>query len=1755
MLKNMIYLMVFVTGVFSQNLQFNLDVSGGEPISGSHNVKIVNSEISEWNNLGFLVEDPFDFQQNYTIIIDKDKHSYNVKVGNQWYNANKFRVDMNNDGIWEQDWTYANVITVSYDYPDPPNGLLINREIRIEVEYSNLNGQTIEEEGHADIRVYADPVVYNNDNSDFFVQFHDNGPSNKKPVLMVEGFDPLNTNFPNMYYNLSYDLVNTTLNPDEYAVFLLNFSDGGADMRDNADVLMSSLQKVNELCPNYPINLTGLSMGGVISRYALARAEEQGIDHHVGIFVSYDSPQQGANFNYQLQTLISASDRPEVADLQTLFGSMAAKQLLFQNAFDTIEPNHHGIEYNSFYSEINALNGDGYPHNCYNVGVSNGSLDASYDLSMKDSSLFTVHAETFINDTETTISILPSVIDIEPGALYELSHSYYANYDMGINLGSYEFDIHFDPVFIPTRSSLDLVGVEYDENYNITYTSSPFDEIILQDGSHYHPEVTASTAAQLLEIFENGTVDVKVSNIINGEDVSNSRFSVVGGQTGLVSGSFVPLANNQYSTITPDHQMFMDTEKQHYSWKPDDLYDEAVTYSLKNEILVYHSMQDQEAYFELYNTVSIVSEWNVDFHDPWYVENIDEPGVDPVDWIQPNEFRPLSEMTGDGSYQVFLDQNEYFDDDLPIYRLRAPMVIDQGGGEYEVFSHWSGNHVSFQHADQHETAVVFTNTGANPTAIYNHLTVVGEASVWSSGNSVYLQSTATIFEDGTFKNLQFSLSNDVNLTSQSNPVGYRKYLVNVSGAGSITLSYGPLQANDLVDITTNLSTIPAGTRFDMPSNSTIRVYDVSKLAGTEEQRVIFQGEDGVIWKGLQLAQVPNNDVFEHVVIKNVETAIQPMNGVTFISINDISVEDANYGFAPGDPFYDLLGGHVYIRNSVFRNIQTAGVYCNTNNSHFADVWEISNCQFEIPGNDQAIAIQFAPPSDGGIHQEFSSIRIVDNQINGFISGIEIVLNGIIAYPQLGSHLDWEDDLLRVVLERNRIEHCEDYGVRIHGQHALYAHHNVIANCGDGYNLYRITDGVSHSGTEESHRILNETLVGNTNGIFADQADFHWGSSGKIMASILYGNSQDYDLNNTALLQGSNLTNTDPLFINYVSGNYNLTSNSPAVDAGLEDFDGDGTNWETDEDDQDPDGSRMDMGAYYLHQLSGAIVEDLTIDGSAVIQNTTIINSGATLTIVPGSIIKVNQYKRLEVYGTLIAEGTVSDPVEFSANAENPADRYWNGIYVYSGGEAYLDHVNVRKAYYGIRYYYGAGSVTNSLFEHGRFGLWSYHATLPTVSNNVFQYQEYAAYLGVPNTSVSFTNNTITETTYGLEYNGANGMISNNLFSNNTKDGIRFSNLAQGNLTTIRMASDPDPAKNNRFINNSRDGFRVWGDAAPLIGNFVNLGNKYIGGYNEFTSNTTNGVNSTSSIINARVNWSGGVWDGSFSRYPNVDMLHGGGLKKTSSDEEPSGNVLALFRAQGFQLDSAWVDAITLYDSLITAIPEDSLALYALIGLNFCYEEVEGNVLEMYLENLQQVYPECIIGREAQDLLVTKYAAEREFGQALDHSAPLIDEYELLSDSDEDLAFALFERQMILNDLAGENSLGKAAKQAESIRIRVVNKLTKTSAAKLVMAMYDMQPEPIAIPATFALLPNYPNPFNPSTTIQYELPKTADVNITIYDILGRNVWSFEESTKAAGHYSFQWKGLNDNGKQVASGIYLISFSTPEFRAVQKAVLIR
>ncbi len=90
---------------------------------------------------------------------------------------------------------------------------------------------------------------------------------------------------------------------------------------------------------------------------------------------------------------------------------------------------------------------------------------------------------------------------------------------------------------------------------------------------------------------------------------------------------------------------------------------------------------------------------------------------------------------------------------------------------------------------------------------------------------------------------------------------------------------------------------------------------------------------------------------------------------------------------------------------------------------------------------------------------------------------------------------------------------------------------------------------------------------------------------------------------------------------------------------------------------------------------------------------------------------------------------------------------------------------------------------------------------------------------------------------------------------------------------------------------------------------------------------------------------------------------------------------------------------------------------------------------------------------------------------------------------------------------------------------------------------------------YSLKQNYPNPFNPSTIIEYSLPEKSFVSLKIYDILGREIKTLVDEEKLAGNYSIIWKGDDNSGKRVNSGVYFYKLYTGKFSSIKKMLLVK
>ncbi len=93
------------------------------------------------------------------------------------------------------------------------------------------------------------------------------------------------------------------------------------------------------------------------------------------------------------------------------------------------------------------------------------------------------------------------------------------------------------------------------------------------------------------------------------------------------------------------------------------------------------------------------------------------------------------------------------------------------------------------------------------------------------------------------------------------------------------------------------------------------------------------------------------------------------------------------------------------------------------------------------------------------------------------------------------------------------------------------------------------------------------------------------------------------------------------------------------------------------------------------------------------------------------------------------------------------------------------------------------------------------------------------------------------------------------------------------------------------------------------------------------------------------------------------------------------------------------------------------------------------------------------------------------------------------------------------------------------------------------------------PSGYHLADNYPNPFNPETTIEYEMPTSGSLRLEIYNMLGQKIKTLIDQNQVAGSHRVVWNGKNESGEAVASGIYLYRIQSDNFTATKRMLLIR
>jgi parallel beta-helix repeat protein len=132
-------------------------------------------------------------------------------------------------------------------------------------------------------------------------------------------------------------------------------------------------------------------------------------------------------------------------------------------------------------------------------------------------------------------------------------------------------------------------------------------------------------------------------------------------------------------------------------------------------------------------------------------------------------------------------------------------------------------------------------------------------------------------------------------------------------------------------------------------------------------------------------------------------------------------------------------------------------------------------------------------------------------------------------------------------------------------------------------------------------------------------------------------------------------------------------------------------------------------------------------------------------------------------------------------------------------------------------------------------------------------------------------------------------------------------------------------------------------------------------------------------------------------------------------------------------------------------------------------------------------------------------------------------------------------------LLDENGMGKASKYSVGSPIEFGSKV------KSLLQSYlngEYQSKSLQVPKEYILSQNYPNPFNPTTTIKYAIPKTVNVELKVFDILGREVKTLVNETKNAGYYEVQF-----NASNFASGVYFYRLRAGDYIKTGKMLLLK
>jgi parallel beta-helix repeat protein len=543
------------------------------------------------------------------------------------------------------------------------------------------------------------------------------------------------------------------------------------------------------------------------------------------------------------------------------------------------------------------------------------------------------------------------------------------------------------------------------------------------------------------------------------------------------------------------------------------------------------------------------------------------------------------------------------------------------------------------------------------------------------------------------------------------------------------------------------------------------------------------------------------------------------------------------------------------------------------------------------------------------------------------------------------------------------------------------------------------------------------------------------------------------------------------------------------------------------------------GGYFTIRLHSAqqvlpttISSNLTLNGEYFCTGDVTVNSGVTVTISAGSTIVFQNGTSLYNNGILNVNGTLDQSVTFTSQTGNNQNSLGT-VQFNSGSSGSLNYSTIRYANSGIYENGVSVDVSNSAISNCTYGIYLYSSS-PTIYCTNIHNNSYAG-IYLTSSSPLLYNNYMRNNQYGVYCTTS----SNPKFGNGSRQG-------------------------NDDITGNSYGVFCWNNSAPMLGNSSPVD----GGQNNLVNSSWNLYSLFSGVILAANNWWGGIIPNDFkiSTTGNVTWSPYRNSPATIDPQPPlsktNGNSFAaecsnipfldkLQKTMELIAGNNLEEARNICLNLVTNYPDYSVSYNALNLLKETYPANEINKME-------NIYKSLFKTKEKKNLYAMAGLILADIDKK--HKLKLIDDVINTYEKKGVVELALFDKFVYYYFENGdkENALAVSRELDKSFPLsQGAVEAHRILGDKEYYSINANPEQPLQktieeTPTKYALLGNYPNPFNPSTVINYQLKEASLVTLRVYDMLGREVATLVDGMKEPGYYSVTF-----DGSRFSSGIYL------------------